>query len=261
VRLDAARVVPFFIGYLDRMDEVGPLKDGRLQLRLGDQILALAESGGQKTPITPLLVTLFVNSAVQRAVDAHSFDDMPQAIPEVFVDYLRRVFAAPTRDEENISDDIFIQAAQTLATTSLGSNMVPQDFTMDDAVAALAAGMPDSKPRALIDRLDRSGVIERRTPGGYVALRFSLDPAAEYLAAIRQLFKMKRAGTEDWTKYLVALMQVNGYPRALEGYLVALATCYRAYKRDFSLPDLQFPWEKVVEQPPAAASPITEAAA
>jgi hypothetical protein len=56
-------------------------------------------------------------------------------------------------------------------------------------------------------------------------------------------------------------MQVNGYPRALEGYLVALATCYRAYKRDFSLPDLQFPWEKVVEQPPAASSPITEAAA
>ena len=94
-----------------------------------------------------------------------------------------------------------------------------------------------------------------------MALRFSLDPAAEHLAAIRQLFKMKRASTEDWTKYLVALMQVNGYPRALEGYLVAFATCYRAYKRDFSLPEMQFPWEKVVEQSASAPPPITEAAA
>jgi photosystem II stability/assembly factor-like uncharacterized protein len=262
VRLDAARVVPFIIGYLDRMEEdVGQLKEARLQLRLSAQILALAESGGQKTPITPLLVTLFVNSAVQRAADANALDDMPQAVPEVFVDYLRRVFAAPANDEEKISDDIFIQAAQTLAMTSLGSNMVPQDFTMDDAVAALVAGMPESNPRALIDRLDRSGVIERRTPGGYVALRFSLDPAAEYLAAIRQLFKMKRASPEEWTKYLVSLMQVNGYPRAFEGYLVALATCYRAYKRDFSLPEMQFPWEKVAEQPPAPSPPLTVAAA
>ena len=91
VRLDAARVVPFIIGYLDRMADVGLFKDGRLPLRLGDQILALAESGGQKTPITPLLVTLFVRSAVQRAVDGLSFDGMPQAVPEVFVDYLRRL--------------------------------------------------------------------------------------------------------------------------------------------------------------------------
>jgi hypothetical protein len=30
-----------------------------------------------------------------------------------------------------------------------------------------------------------SGVIERRTPAGHVILRFNLDPAAEYLAALR----------------------------------------------------------------------------
>jgi hypothetical protein len=38
-----------------------------------------------------LLVTLFVNSALRRARDGHPFDDMPEAVSEIFDDYLRRV--------------------------------------------------------------------------------------------------------------------------------------------------------------------------
>ena len=253
VRLDAARVVPFIIGYLDRMADVGLFRDGRLQLRLGDQILALAESGGRKTPITPLLVTLFVRSAVQRALDGLSFDGMPQAVPEVFVDYLRRL---NSQSDGKITEDVFIQATQTLASISVGQNLVPQDFSMDEAVAALTVAIPDAQPRVLVDRLVASGVIERRTPGGYVALRFSVDPAAEYLAAIRQLFKMKRASREDFNAYVASLTKTEGYPRDFEGYLLAFATCYRAYKRDFSLPEIAFPWEQSAEQSAPAAPPI-----
>ena len=77
-------------------------------------------------------------------------------------------------------------------------------------------------------------------------LRFSLDPAAEYLAAIRQLFKMRTAGREEWQDHVCALRRTDGYPGGLEGYLAALATCYRAYKTDFSLPDVLFPWEEKV---------------
>jgi hypothetical protein len=51
-------------------------------------------------------------------------------------------------------------------------------------------------------------------------------------------------------------MQVQGYPRELDGYLVAFATCYRAYKRDFSLPELLFPWEKVEEPAPVKAASL-----
>ena len=46
-RLDAARVVPFIIGYVDRLEHAEGLKDGRAQLRLGERILALAEAGGR----------------------------------------------------------------------------------------------------------------------------------------------------------------------------------------------------------------------
>jgi hypothetical protein len=53
LRLDAGTIVPFIIGYLDRMHAVGPLKDGRVHLQLSERILTLAESGGQKTPSRP----------------------------------------------------------------------------------------------------------------------------------------------------------------------------------------------------------------
>jgi hypothetical protein len=238
------------------MHAVGPLKDGRVQLQLSEKILTLAESGGQKTPVTPLLVTLFVRSALRRAANGLSFDGLPEVVPEVFVDYLRRLNANPHPDAP-VSDDVFIRAAQTVATVSLGKNLVPQDFTPEEATEAIEQETTAEQADLLLKRLIASGVIERRTPGGHVILRFNLDPAAEYLAAIRRLVDMrtKRAGPKEWRSYFSSLEGTEGYPSDQEGYLTALATCYRAYKREFSLPDLVFPWEEPTEIALDPASP------
>jgi hypothetical protein len=120
MRLDAETIVPFIVGYLDRIKAANPLKNGRIQLQLSERILALAEAGGRKTPVTPLLVTLFVDSALSRVVDGLSFADMPEVVPEVFVDYLRRLNSNGTWPDQSISDDVFIRAAQTVAAVSLG---------------------------------------------------------------------------------------------------------------------------------------------
>ena len=137
---------------------------------------------------------------------------MPDAVPDVFVDYLRRLNSGRAKPDGPLADDTFIQAAQTLASVSLGNNLVPQDFLPDAAVAALTReGMANDQACALIDRLVASGVIERRNPGGNVLLRFGLDPAAEYLAAIRQLFKLRTAGREEWQNHLCALRQTEGF--------------------------------------------------
>jgi photosystem II stability/assembly factor-like uncharacterized protein len=257
VRLDAASIVPFIVAYLDRMKAVSQLKDGRVQVQLSERILNLAESGGRKTPVTPLLVTLFVDSALRRAVDGLSFDDMPEAVPEVFIDYLRRLNSSGTKPDMSVSHDAFIRAAQTVAAVSLGKNLVPQDFSPQSARDALSQDGASDQEDALLNRLVASGVIERRTPGGYTVLRFSLDPAAEYLAAIRQLFKMKDAGREEWQSYLSSLERTIHYSNDPEGYLTALATCYKAYKQDFSLPEILFPWEGRAH--PAGAAISTDA--
>jgi hypothetical protein len=243
VRLDAASIVPFIIGYLDRMNAVPQLKDGRAQLQLSERILTLAESGGRKTPITPLLVTLFVDSALRRAVNGLSFDDMPEVVPEVFVDYLRRLNSGVAKPDGPVSDELFIRAAQTIAAVSLGKNLIPQDFSPEDAADALKRDGANNQESALLSRLIASGVIERRTPAGFVVLRFNLDPVAEYLAGIRLLFRMKAASHEEWHSYLSSLERTINYPEGPEGYLAALAICYKAYKEDFSLPQVLFPWD------------------
>jgi hypothetical protein len=243
MRLDAGSVIPFIIGYLGRMKDIGELRNGRVQLRLGERILTVAESGGSRAPVTPLLVSLFIDSALRRVSEGWSLDSMPEDVPEVFIDYLRRLNSSQPKQAGFISDEMFIRAAQIVASVSVGKNLVPQDFSPSAAAEALAHGKIEIDVSALIDRLISSGLVERRMPGGHVVLRFSLDPVAEYLAAIHKLLEMKENSFDEWKNYISSIEGMKGYPKAIDGYLTALATCYRIYKKDFSLPDIHFPWE------------------
>jgi hypothetical protein len=96
----------------------------------------------------------------------------------------------------------------------------------------------------MLDRLVAGGVIERRLPGGVPVLRFSLDPAAEYLAAIRQIFMLRQGAAPAFEDYFVKLGNIDGYPTLFEGYLAAFSTCYRTYQSDLRLPEISFPWEQ-----------------
>jgi hypothetical protein len=53
IRLAAGTIVPFIVGYLDRMNAGTQLRNDRVQLQLAERIVTLAESGGQQTPVTP----------------------------------------------------------------------------------------------------------------------------------------------------------------------------------------------------------------
>jgi len=241
--LDAKHIVPFIIDYVARLHDVADLQDGHIQLRLAAQVLAIAETGGIQTPVTPLLVTLFVQSARARARSGITLDTMPQDVPEIFIDYLRRVDAARRDGAAVVGEDPFVTAAQILAETSLGTNLVPGDVTPDEAVQALAkAGFADDAG-ALLDRLVFGGIIEKREPGGIAILRFGLDPVAEYLAAIRGVAALRRKLPAEVAETVAAFTQAVPAPAACEGYLRAFATCYRAYRPTFRLPELAFSWE------------------
>jgi len=240
LRLDTKHVVPFIVDYLSRLKNAEPLQRGDAQLDLGKRILAIAAAGDDETPVTPLLVTLFVDSAVRRTAAGQSLESMPHAVPEIFVDYLRRVKAGRS-GEAGVTEETFIAAAQCLAAVSLGSNYVPGDFMPADAIVALKAAGFSESAAALLDRLVAGGVIERRLPGGVPVLRFSLDPAAEYLAAIRQIFILRQGGTSAFEGHFVKLREIDGFPNLLGGYLAAFESCYRAYKSELRLPEISLP--------------------
>jgi hypothetical protein len=72
---------------------------------------------------------------VRLTPEGRSFDDMPEVVPEVFVDYLPGLNANSNPDAP-VSDDRFIRAAQAVASVSLGKNL-PQDFTPEEVIEAL----------------------------------------------------------------------------------------------------------------------------
>jgi len=241
--------VPFIVDYVAKLAEAEPLQGGRTLLQLGDRILELAETGGQATPVTPLLVTMFVDSAMSRAQTGLGLEGLPQDVPEIFVDYLKRVYASPSIAARGAEEDEFIRAARVMARVSLAARLVPSDFSPDEAKAALEAAGLSARATPLFEALISGGVIERRTFGGIAVLRFRLDPVAEYLTAIQAVSDLRQLGRAAAGTQINALMETEGYPWACDGYLKAFATCYRAYRGAFGLPDTAFPWEVQDESP------------
>jgi hypothetical protein len=251
--LDQKQIVPFIVDYVAKLPDAEPLQGGRTLLRLGDRILEVAEAGGQATTVTPLLVTMFVESAMSRARSGLGLDSLPQDVPEIFIDYLKRIYTKPSIATRNSREDEFIRAARAVARVSLGPSLVPGDFLIDEAKAALEAAELSDNATDLLDALIGGGVIERRTFGGIVILRFELDPVAEYLTAIQSISDLRHHKREEITLQVDELTEVEGYPKACDGYLKAFATCYRAYSRAFGLPDIGLPWEVQEKLPPLAS--------
>lgn len=245
ILLDQKQIVPFIVDYVARLENASALQGGRTLLQLGDRILELSESGGQATQVTPLLVKMFVDGAVNILAAGETLAALPHDIPGVFIDYLRRVHPRGSASGEGDDVDKFILTAKILAHISLGARQVPGDFSEQEARAKIETRFKDGAGTGMLDALVGGGVIEKRPIGGIAVLRFALDPVAEYLAAMLFIEESVKsdpgslpAGIAEWSK-------IEGYPDICDGFLKAFATCYRVYTPLFKLPDVEFQWEEV----------------
>ena len=256
--LDQEYIVRFSMLYVAQLTDADPLQGNDAYLKLGNRIFELAGAGVHSTPLTPLLVTLFVESALRRARAGESLDSLPQDVPEVFIDYLRGVHAGPAVEAGSLGELQFIRAASVLAKVSLGDRMIPYDFLHDEALRALEALIEESRGQQLLDALISGGVIERRYLGDQWILRFALDPVAEYLGTIQTVTELRQLNRSEVEARIFALTKIEGYPETCDGYLRAFATCYRAYRGEhaFRLPDVRFPWEASTESPQDVSQPI-----
>jgi photosystem II stability/assembly factor-like uncharacterized protein len=241
--LDQKRIVPFIVDYAAQRADAGRLSSGRTLLQLGDRILQLAETEGHSTTVTPLMVTLFVDSAINLEQSGAGLDDLPRDVPEIFMSYLRRVRTAGASDAKLASEEEFGRAARALARCSLGPHLVPGDFSLDEAIAALDGIGLASRADVLVEAMASGAVLDRRLTGGMTLFRFSLDPVAEYLTAIQAVSELRHLSRSDVAGRIEELTMIESYPNACNGYLRAFATCYRAYSRRFGLPDIALPWE------------------
>jgi hypothetical protein len=120
---------------------------------------------------------------------------------------------------------------------------MPGDFRRDEAWKAfIRQGQSAQRTDSLVDRLRANGILEQREVAGISFLRFSLDPAAEYLAALAWMHQVG-SDTEQWARLLADLERLPTYPMECDGFLKALSTCYSTYRDALRLPKIRLPWE------------------
>jgi photosystem II stability/assembly factor-like uncharacterized protein len=243
--IDLRLLVPFIMEYLKRK-ELTDRFEPRQQLALAQRILQIVEAGGGLT-VTPLLVTLFVDTAVARAAMLRQIEELPVDVPEVYLDYLDRLNPSDVTTPNRIERETMQKAAFVLARTSLGKDYVPADFRREGAEKDL--GQAKLAPAgSLIDRLISNGVVQERAVAGIRILRFQLDPVAEYLDAIATCRELGGASAA-WEKTISELTALKAYPDGIRGFLTAITVCYASYKAPLKLASIIFPWEHATDAP------------
>jgi hypothetical protein len=239
-RIDAKTLFYFLTEYLHRTksDELFP---GHHALQLGGRLNSLVEGGSQYLVVTPLLVRLFVDNAIEQRKRNQSIEDLPVSVAETMLEYLRRVNPQDPDTPNRIANETMIQASRVLGRCSLGEDYVPRDIYGDVAHQALSAAGIETPPADIVARLVLNGVLEQRDRGGTKLLRFGLDSLAEYLAALDWLDE-HRNDSAKWAIWLAELERVDGYPESIRGFLVALEDCVQTYGEELAILDLIFPW-------------------
>jgi photosystem II stability/assembly factor-like uncharacterized protein len=244
------KLVYFLTEYLRRVG-AEDLFPGREVLQLADRLLALVEAGGKRPAITPLLIRLFIDQALALRKSRQPIDRLPASVPEVVLDYLRRTNPQDPQTPNYVRSNLIVEAARLLGWCSLGdvhlshppppNGLVPGDFYRDTAGKKLADHGFTATSELVIDRLIANGVLEEITPGGIRVLRFSLDPLAEYLAALH-LIDILRANASGWRKWLAYIETIEGYPPRIRGFLLALEDSITAYRKELAIPVTELPW-------------------
>ena len=137
---------------------------GDAALKLGEHLLSLVERHDKRVSITPLLVKLYIDNAVERRKEEVALDDLPMSMAETFLEYLRRV--NPKNGEGSFFDDVVIAATNVLGMCSLERDYVPRDFFREDAQRRIAEADIKADAADLVDRLVKNGVLEERDAGG-----------------------------------------------------------------------------------------------
>ncbi|MCX7554217.1 hypothetical protein OS175_10030, partial [Marinicella sp. S1101] len=122
--------------------------------------------------ITPLLVKLYVDQAIQFIEKGRSFSEMPKTFLSIIESYIDFVSKEMHKAENNA-------VLRKLADLSLGSDMVPRDFIYDQALEM------NDVDEEQVKRLINNGLLKVKNDEirGIKYLNFMNDSYAEYLGA------------------------------------------------------------------------------
>jgi|GEM_PF-378574 len=222
VRVDGQRLSSFMDTYLTHKGIRDEFTDRQFFAACG----RLSDMVGDKS-VTPLLAKLYA----EQLVSVRNPDDLPRSIPDLMLRYLDELNRGRNPGEP---DDLVVhQAAMTAAWHCLKGTFIPALADRKNVVTDL--GEPEQAEHLLAYLEERLRVIEIIRPARR-KIRFSLDPLAEYLAALR-VIELNGKDEEKWKDFITQADGKPGSPEAIRGFLLAVRECCAAELQNERVPD------------------------
>jgi HEAT repeat protein len=168
--------------------------------------------------ITVLLAKLYAEQMIARK-ESWPQGSLPTNLPDLILGYLNELNGAVAKDQRR--GDFEVQRdAEALAWECLRHSLRPESAGLDAAAEALGG---DQAPRRL-EYLEEQLKIIRTAEPARDRVSFTLDPLAEYLAALH-LVNKNRADVGFWRGFAAQAAAAQAESQAIKGFLLAVREC------------------------------------
>ncbi|MFN9644345.1 MAG: HEAT repeat domain-containing protein [Cyanobacteriota bacterium] len=224
LRIMGNRLSSFMEAYL--------VKQGKRELftdtEFFDACSHLSRMVGQRE-VTAMLATLYakqlIHAKVEAAQDITSI--VSDNIPDLMLNYLNQLnkeLGERRADHDPLEDRAVHKDAMIIAWQCVKEQFRPSVIDRGVAIQALAelrGDQAESHLRYLEERL----LLIQTIGASKDQIRFTLDPLAEYLAALR-LLELYDGSEEKWLSFLAEAQSKPGGPASIAGFLSALQDCW-----------------------------------
>lgn len=191
----------------------------------------LSRMAGQRE-VTAMLATLYARQMISAKVEAAQdiSTTVSDNIPDLMLSYvnqLNKELGERKADQEQFDDRTVHKDAMVLAWQCLKDVFRPSVIERETAIAALAETRGDKAEVHLRYLEERLLLIQTIGPSKD-QLRFSLDPLAEYLAALH-LISLYDGHEDQWLDFLTSAEEKPDSPASIAGFLAAVQDCWTTH--------------------------------
>jgi len=213
-RLERSSLGNFIEAYLERRN-----KDELIDLvQFQDYAASLQRLVGERG-VTPLFAKLYIDLIVS-SKEGNSGEPLPKTVPELVLKYLHllnRGIVSGRKEDYDVH-----RLAKVVASECVMPNFRPAPARIPAVLSALGDGQEAREELSYLE--DRLRLTQTVQFGSEV--RFTLDPLAEYLAAL-QLVEQNETDDGKWRDFLSDVDGTDGSPSTIRGFLEAVTDCFQ----------------------------------
>ena len=219
--LDSGTLLLFITATLsDLPEEKRAFNTMELQLEIGNRIVRMLDSPRKDILLTPLLVKLYIDRAIDILARGAEFDQLPHDLAGAYVEFILSIL----RSNDFADESAALEALKTIARLVVGRNFIPGKVQWKAAEEALQNAR-EHVPSLILDRLMKAGLIAVDRNGLELMLQFVLDPLAEYCAA----FAYAQECGFDLSKWEDLARKLNSWKSLATGFQTALESVAKSY--------------------------------